>query len=428
METVDTVIVGGGQSGLAMSRCLMDRNVSNVVLERGRLVERWRSQRWDNLRLLTPNWMTRLPGNYKYNGDDMDGFMTAQEAVKLFEDYAASFNAPVLTETEVVEAERTKDGKIRIQTNEGGEFLARNLVIATGFCDKPRRPSFGKDIPPHVVQIDAAMFKHASQLPPGNVLIVGASASGCQIAEELLDYNDENDTDPEYFGEITISVGKHLRLPRSYRGKDIVHWLDAIGFFKSPGRQEEERGSPGPQLIGTPDHRDLDLGILQNRGLRLVGRAIGLKESHGLKVIEFEDDLQNQLSNADNKMLSVLRSIDKFIESNDEIDAPPACELPPVSCPNSPLLEICLSTGYQTVVWATGYRREYNWLKTSLPSLLDENGEVRHDNGVTPLEGVYILGMRFLRTKSSSFIDGVAADAEYLANQIVQRNSTLDKA
>ena len=430
VRQVNTVIVGGGQAGLAMSRCLMDRGVTDhIILERGRLVERWRSQRWDSLRLLTPNWQTRLPGNFCYHGDDPDGFMTAAETVQFFEEYASSFAAPILTGMEVVQAQLVVEEDqqlLRIQTSQKVDFMARNMVIATGFCDKPRIPAFARSIPADdVTQITANDYKRPSQLPSGNVLIVGASATGAQIAQELLDYNELH---PNIFPEITISVGNYTRAPRKYRGKDIVYWMDAIGFFQSSGQQDQERLAPAPQIIGTPEHSDLDLNILQQRGVRLVGRVCGLKTWNGMPILEFNDDLQQHLACADERLSLVLGKIDSYIEAN-AIRAPPATKNHPITIADPPLLEMCLQEGIQTILWATGFDREYPWLQTNnLSCLLDKNGEVLHEQGVTPQDGVYVLGMRFQRTKSSNLIDGVGPDAAFLADRIVERNSAVESS
>ncbi len=412
---VDTVIIGGGQAGLAMSRCLQDCRVSHIILERKRLAERWRSERWDSLRLLTPNWMTRLPGNYQYQGYDPDGYMTASETIKFFQEYADSFHAPIKTYTEVISVERSNDGEqLRVVTNRGTEYKARNVVIATGFCDQARVLDYAKHIPLNILQLDPSDYHRPSQLPPGNVLIVGASATGCQIAKELLDYNEQS-KEPQ-FGKIIMSVGRHTRLPRMYRGKDILFWLDAIGFFTSFVDASTERDSPGPQIIGTPLHADLDLSILQSRGVQLVGHASGVKHSDGGKTtITVENDLHETISVADAKLSMLLSKIDEYI-SQHEIDAPPSARLDPVPIPLHPPTELDLND-IRTLIWATGYVRNYPFLR-HLPTILDKDGDVRHNRGVTPEKGIYILGMRFEMTRSSSFIDGVGADANVIANHI----------
>jgi putative flavoprotein involved in K+ transport len=274
MKHTDTVIIGGGQAGLAMSRCLIERGVDHIVLERGRIGQRWRDERWDSLRLLSPNWMARLP-HYGYQGDDPDGFMTMPEFIRYLESYADSFEAPIQTGTTVERVERISADRLRIVTDHG-EWCARNLVIATGFCDAPRVPAFAKEISPEIEQVVPSDYRRPSQLPDGNVLIIGASATGAQIAEELN----------EAGREVTLAVGTHVRLPRRYRGRDILSWMVEMGAFRAPADPSEERLSPPPQLVGGPDNRNLDLGEMQNAGVRLVGRAT---EAEGDRMF-FADD------------------------------------------------------------------------------------------------------------------------------------------
>lgn len=409
MIQVNTVIIGGGQAGLAMSRSLLDRNIPRVILEQGRVAERWCSERWDSLRLLTPNWMTRLPGEFHYRGDDPDGFMTAAETLQFFQDYADSFDAPIQTHTKVVSVERSGDD-LCVTTSKGTEYKAQNVVIATGFCDKARVPEYAKSIPSTVVQLGPSDYHRPNQFPRGSsVLIVGASATGCQIAEELME--------SKRFDKIYLSVGRHTRLPRRYRGKDTLYWLDAIGFFDAPCEASKEREAPAPQIIGTPENVDLDLAILQSHGVELIGHAADVKKcSDGGATMAFANDLNETVSAADAKLLKLLEAIDQYIEK-EEIQAPLATSIDPVSVPSNVARGLDLREVH-TVIWATGYSREYPFLQQSLPSLLDENGDVRQDHGVTPEQGVYVLGMRFEMTRISNFIDGVGADAEVLADQI----------
>ena len=422
--TSDTVIVGGGQSGLAMSHCLQERGVDHVILEKGHLVERWRSERWDSLRLNTPNWMTRLPGDYKYRGEDPDGFMTAKETVGFFEDYAASFGAPVQTETEVVQVQRLDDNHFRVLTSKGTEWIACNLVVCTGFCDQPRMLAFAQSLSKEIVQVVPSEYKRARQIPPGKVLIIGASGTGCEIAEDLLDCH--NDDGSPRFGEITMAVGTHTRLPRRYRDRDILHWLFAIGAF-GPCDMSVVRNEPGPQIVGSPEHRDLDLGILQSRGVRLVGRATGLRTENGEQIVEFDDGLKERLTAAHDKMIGLLKKIDDYIDMKGIDVPPPSNAMPPVSCPQSPAFtELPLKKAkIRTIIWATGFRRDYPWLKSLNSKLLDENGEIVQDQGVTPERGLFVLGMRGQMTRISNFLDGVGPDAEIVAGKLMQQNKTV---
>lgn len=262
MKHTNTVIIGGGQAGLAMSHCLVARGIDNVILERGRIAERWRSERWDSLRLLSPNWMARLPG-YRYEGDEPDSFMTMPQFTRYLEAYASSFEAPVQSNTTVTSVERTDTGGFRVITDQG-EWRALNVVVATGFCDIPRVPAMAAHLSPKIRQVTAPEYRNPEGITPGNVLVVGASATGLQIADELRRAG----------REVTIAIGTHVRLPRRYRGKDILHWMVEIGAFEATADPASERLSPPPQLVGTVDNRRLDLATLQDSGVRLAGRVI----------------------------------------------------------------------------------------------------------------------------------------------------------
>ena len=404
MRNSDTVIIGGGQAGLAMSRCLHERGIEHVVLERGRIAERWRSERWDSLRLLSPNWMSRLP-HFRYEGDDPNGFMTMPEFIRHLEAYADSFDAPLQSGTNVEGVRRAGAG-FTVATSRG-TWRARNVVVATGFCDVPRVPDLAAGLSPEIQQIVPSDYRNPRQLPPGNVLVVGGSATGVQIAEELI--HDGR--------SVTVAVGSHVRLPRRYRGKDILHWMVAMGAFAAPGDPAEERKSPPPQLIGTPDNRDLDFGTLQMQGVRLVGHAI-----HGAgDRMTFADDLDESIAKADAGLEQMLAKIDDYIEANGEVDVPPAEPFRPIVAKSAPTELDLGQEGITSIVWATGYERRFPWLH--LP-VLDANGEIAHEKGVTPHPGLYVLGMRFQASKGSNLIDGVGADAETLAEHLTARNRT----
>jgi len=264
MKHTDIVIIGAGQAGLAMSRCLSARGIAHIVLERGRIGERWRSERWESLRLLTPNWMTRLPGG-GYDGPDPDGFMTMPETVRFLEGYAHSIAAPVESGVAVKSVKRSGDG-YRVVTD-AGEWMARGLVIATGHCDQPRIPLMASRLGRRILQVVPRDYRRPGQLPEGGVLVIGASASGIQLAEEIHASG----------RPVTLSIGHHTRLPRRYRGHDILWWLDRLGSLRKARTEvhphDTQREEPSLQLIGSPDHRSIDLALLQRKGVRLVGRA-----------------------------------------------------------------------------------------------------------------------------------------------------------
>jgi putative flavoprotein involved in K+ transport len=408
MKRTDTIVIGGGQAGLAMSRCLSDRAIDHVVLERGRVAERWRSERWDSLRLLTPNWQSRLPG-FRYQGPDPDGYMTMPEVVDYLEQYARSSAAPVECATNVLSVERA-DGTFRVTTDRG-EHRAPNVVIATGHCDLPLVPAMAARLPRDVAQIVPTRYRHPGQLPEGGVLVVGASATGVQLADEIQ----------ESGRPVTLAVGRHTRLPRLYRGKDILWWLDVMGIFDATVKDVYDvgisRDQPSLQLVGRPDHGSIDLAMLQDRGVRVVGRLAGVD---GCRV-SFDDDLLATAVAADAKLATLFSRIDRFVaEAGLEGEVGETVPFEPVwpALAEAPTTMDLHAAGIGTVLWATGFRRSYPWLKVPV---LDDQGEIRHQGGITPEPGLYALGLHFLRRRKSAFIDGVGLDARELTADIARR-------
>jgi len=404
MKRTGAVIIGGGQAGLAMSRCLCDRSVEHVVLERGRIGERWRSERWDSLRLLTPNWLSRLPG-WSYRGTDPDGFMTMPEVIDYLQGYAQSFRAPVEELTNVLSVVPDGDG-YRITTDQGA-WWSKNLVIATGHCDTPYVPPIARKLANDIIQLVPTRYRSPDHLPEGAVLVVGASASGIQMAEEIHASG----------RPVTVAVGRHTRLPRRYRGRDILWWLELMGLLDQTPADvydfEISREQPSLQLVGRPDHGTLDLPMLQRQGVRLTGRLLDL-QGHAVR---FADDLVGYTAAADAKLAVLLRRIDNFIAKkglDDEVDEP--APFVPFLWPSPWPEEINLQTeGIRTVVWATGFRRRYPWLKVPV---LDDRGEIVHRGGITAAPGLYVIGLQFLRHRKSAFIDGVGRDAAELAEHM----------
>lgn len=409
MNRVDTLVIGGGQAGLAMSRCLSDRSVDHVVLERGRVAERWRSERWDSLRLLTPNWQTRLPG-FRYEGPDPDGYMSMPELVTFLEHYAASFAAPVEAGTTVLAVESVGP-HFRIRTNRG-TWLAHNVVIATGYSDRPYVPPLARHLSPRIVQVVPTQYRNPEQLSPGGVLVVGASATGVQLAEEIHASG----------RPVTLAVGRHLRLPRTYRQRDILWWFDAMGVFDDTADGvfdvNKSRSQPSLQLVGRLDIRSLDVAMLRKRGVRVLGRLVGADRER----VSFDDDLIATTAASDVKLAQVLQRIDTFISRTaftGTVGPPERFEPTWPSALGVTERTIDLKAdGIDTVIWATGFRRRYPWLRAPV---FDERGEIRQRNGMTPLPGLYVLGMHFQRRRKSAFIDGVGDDAAFLADRIVWR-------
>jgi putative flavoprotein involved in K+ transport len=400
MSITHTLIIGAGQAGLAMSRCLTEAAVDHVVLERGHTAERWRSVAWDSLRLLTPNWATRLPG-WSYQGREPDGFMSANEVVDYLAGYARSFDAPVEEGVEVVALRRGDNGFV-VDTS-SGQWQAHNVVIATGWCDQPRVPHFAGHVPAGVAQVTPNTYRNPAGLPDGRVLVVGASATGVQIADELARAG----------RDVTLAVGRHSRVPRRYRGMDIWWWLERIGTFSRTIDEVDDaaraRSEGALQLIGRHDHRDVDLPALQRLGVRLAGRLSGIDGRH----LSFADDLVTTTAAADQRLDNLLARIEAHIAANGLGDELLPAGSPARLRPDEPLTSLDLSAdGIATIVWATGYRRPYPWLQVPV---IDGRGELIHRRGVTPVAGLYVLGQRFQHRRDSNFIDGVRHDAAFLA-------------
>ena len=403
MRTTNTLIIGGGQAGLALSHCLTTLGRDHLVLERGRVAERWRSERWDSLRLLTPNWMTRLPG-YSYEGPDQDGFMTAGEVVGFFEGYADSFDAPVREFTAVRRV--APCGDLFVVDTDDGPFLARNVVIATGWSDQAAVPAQAANVSSRIKQILPTHYKNPDDLPAGGVLVVGASSTGVQLAQEL-----------HLSGRpVTLAIGSHTRMPRSYRGMDSYWWLDLLGdldrTIDEVGDPVAARHEPSLQLVGSPEGSTLDLSTLQSIGVRLTGRLQAIDGGRAT----FASNVNAVVADTDRRMHRVLDRVDDAVERlslSTELLAP---DRPGRVAPVSPIESLDLhSAGITSIVWATGFRRQYDWV--DLP-ILDRRGEITQYRGVTPIPGAYVLGQRFQHYRSSNFIDGVGRDALAVAEHI----------
>jgi putative flavoprotein involved in K+ transport len=411
--TVDVVIIGAGHSGLAMGRCLAARSIEHVILERGEVANSWRTERWDSLRLLTPNWMSRLPG-YAYVGNDPDGYMRMDEVVDFVSAYAASIRAPVHTQTTVTRVERC-DAGYRVMTNRGA-WRCRAVVIASGAFNTPSVPAVAEHVPGDIDQVTAQRYRNPQQLAQGGVLIVGASATGLQLADEI-----HRSGRP-----VTIAVGEHVRLPRMYRGRDIQWWMLASGVLDQGLDEVDDiiraRRVPSPQLVGTPDHATLDLNALIHNGVRVVGRLAGIR---GRKA-QFSGSLRNVCALADLKMERLLDTIDAWVDANGlagEAGRKRSYEATKVS--KSPLTGLDLGSGeIRTIVWATGYRPDYAWLDVPV---LDRRAQIRHDGGIIDSPGMYVMGLPFLRRRKSSFIHGAEDDARDLSSHLaayLDRSST----
>jgi putative flavoprotein involved in K+ transport len=406
-ETVDTVIVGGGQAGLAVSYYLTQQGRPHVVLEQAAQAgAAWRNQRWDSFTFVTPNWMTQLPGAV-YAGPDPDGFLARPEIVAYFEHYVARYALPVRYETQVT-AVGPADRGYRVQTRQGG-YHANHVVMATVSFQQPRLPPAGAGLPPGLRQLHSGEYRNPQALPPGAVLIVGSGQSGCQIAEEL--YRSGR--------KVYLSIGRVGRLPRRYRGQDITRWLQLIGFFdrtvdQLPSPQAKFAGNP--QLSGAGGGRTLNLHRFVRDGVTLLGR---LREVQGSR-IQLAPDVSDNLAQVDKFERDVLKRVDDYIEK--AALAAPADSVPQLrdGYTATVLTELDLkAAGITSVIWATGYRFDYSLVK--LP-IFDADGYPAQRRGVTAYPGLYFVGLSWLSKFTSATLLGVGEDAAYGAAAIAAQS------
>jgi putative flavoprotein involved in K+ transport len=414
MDSIETLIVGGGQAGLALSYELTRAGREHVVLERARLVERWRSERWDSLTLLSPNWMTRLPG-WHYAGSDPDGFMHRDEVVGFYEAYAAAFAAPVQTEVNVTSVDvDTSRGDYLVATDRG-TWRARNVVVATGMFQQPRLPGWSSQLPPAIVQVHSSHYRNPYQLPPGAVLVAGSGASGFQIAEEL---NRQG-------RRVYFSLGRHERLPRRYRGHDVMWWLDQMGIFDQLAATPTDHwqhasaarsaSPPSPALTGVGGGHDLDPHRLAADGVALLGRTAGMNDG----VLSIAPDLTESLRAGDAGFLAWRQRIDGYIRANAiDVHAAPDPDLWPISsAEREPLNHVDIrAAAVSAIVWATGFRADFSWVHA--PVL--EDGRPVHYRGVTEAPGLFFLRIAPFYKRRATLIDGLDEDAGFLADQIVR--------
>ena len=411
VERVTTVVVGAGHAGLAASHFLSERSIDHVVLERGEVANSWRRERWDSLRLLTPNWQSRLPG-HRYDGPDPDGYMTMGEVVEFIEGFAKASDIPVRSNTRVTAVRRTDDGYA--VTTSRGEIRCRTLVIASGAFNRPAVPAFSEAVPVTVEQVTPFDYRNPDQLPDGRVLVVGASATGVQLAAEISGSG----------RPVTLSVGEHVRLPRTYRGRDVLWWMDASGVWDERHDALDDlnraRRLPSPQLVGTPERATLDLNTLTGMGVELVGRWATVRDGTAL----FSGGLRNVFSLADLKMRRLLDGFDAWARDGGyDAEVGPPERFEPTRVPVSARWQIDLHSGeIASIVWATGSRPDYSWLDVPV---VDDKGHLRHDGGVVDSPGLYALGLPVLRRRRSTFINGIEDDAreviDHLAGHLAGR-------
>lgn len=387
-----------------MSRCLADRSIDHVVLERGEVANSWRTERWDSLRLLTPNWQSRLPG-FGYEGEHPDAYRTMPEVIDFIGRYARVISAPVQTHTTVTSVRSADRGYL--VTTDRGDWLCRTVVLASGACNIARIPAVAEATPSAIAAFTPIQYRNPGQIEEGGVLVVGASATGTQIAYEI-----HRSGRP-----VTLAVGEHIRVPRMYRGKDLEWWMDAAGVlderYDAVDNIVRARRVPSLQLAGSPERMTLDLNALTSIGVKLVGRLAGINEGKA----QFSGSLRNQCALSDLKMGRLLDTIDEWASENGfdgEAEAPH--RLAPTEVDESPPLGLDLASGeIKTIIWATGFHPDYSWLHVPV---FDRKGQIRHDGGIVEAPGMYLMGLQFLRRRKSALIDGAGDDARDLSGHL----------
>lgn len=397
-ERVETVVVGGGQAGLAMSWHLARLGREHLVLERGRIAERWRSERWDSLVFQFPSAMMRLPG-YAYDGPDPEGFMPRDGVLGFIEEYARRTSPPIRCGVRVASITRAESGRLLVETD---AFTAEadNVVVATGPYQQPVVPAFAAALPPGVHQVTANRYRNPGELPPGNVLVVGSGSSGHQIAEELVQSG----------RRVYLSVGAHERVPRRYRGHDFGWWQETTGALD---RIADGAARRALLLTGAGGGHDADLRALAADGAILLGRLREIRDGR----LYFAADLAENLANGDAAYDRFVRSVDEYVErcGLDAPDAPePNRRIEPAVSAITRLDVRCIAS----VIWAVGYRYDFGWVRCPV---LGADGRPVHRRGVSAVPGVYFLGLSRLYKLKSAFLWGVGEDAAYLAERLVNR-------
>lgn len=405
-EKTDTLVVGAGQAGVAMSEHLSNNDIPHLVLERHRIAERWRSERWDSLVANGPAWHDRFPG-MEFADTGPDGFPSKEEVAAYFTAYADSFNAPIRTGVDVTEVTRNADGPgFRVQTSDG-VIEANNVVAATGPFQRPVMPPV---IPmdANITQIHSNTYKNPDQMPAGAVLVVGAGSSGTQIADELLRSGKQ----------VYLSVGPHDRPPRTYRGRDFVWWLGVLGKWDAEP-PVSNTAHVTIAVSGAHGGETVDFRRLAANGMTLMGMTQTFEDG----VLSFAPDLADNIAKGDANYLSMLEEADTYVTRNN-LDLPEEPEAhiigPDPDCVAHPILALDLAeAGITSVIWATGFAVDFSWLKVNA---FDEQGRPKHQRGISPERGIYFIGLPWLSQRGSSFIWGVWHDAKHLADHIaIQR-------
>lgn len=404
LETKNTIIIGGGQAGLAMSYFLSRQDREHIILEKNqRIAESWRG-RWDSFTLVTPNWQLKMPG-YPYQGDDPEGFLPRDEVVQYLEEYADMTDPPLRFGVEVTSVERLENEDAYVVRTSEGTYRAENVVVAVGTFQQPDIPGFSEDLSDGIHQLHSSGYRNPEALPDGGVMVVGSGQSGCQIAQELYQSG----------RQVHLCTGTAWPLPRRYRGKDSMWWLDQMGVTQQTVDELEdpaERFAANPQVSGKDGGQDINLHAFARDGVRLLGH---LEDAQGTKV-KMAPDLHQNLARGDKRAAQVIAGVDKFIRKTG-MDVPQD-EIPELEhgYEQEVITELDLETaGVRNILWATGFKWDYSWVK---PVSFDEFGYPLQQRGVTDCPGLYFMGLHWMHTLKSALFLGLGEDAEYVANHI----------
>lgn len=401
------IVVGGGQAGLAISYCLKQKGIDHIIFEKNHIGYSWQQKRWDTFCLVTPNWQCTLPG-YHYPGEDPDGFMGRDEIVEYIKDYAKSFDPPIKEGVEIFSVTKNNSQGLFEITSSIGKYTADQVVVATGNYHQAKIPRIAEKLASNVLQLHSSDYKNPEFLPKGEVLVVGSGQSGCQIAEDL-----------HLAGKkVHLCVGGAPRSPREYRGKDVVDWLDRLGYYNltidNHPDKENVRNKTNHYVTGRGGGHEIDLRTFATQGMQLYGSLKDVREDS----LEFKPNLKHNLDRADDVAESIKKTIDEYIDRN-KIDAPIESEYQPVWQPETEVFELDYKENNITsVIWCIGYKSNFSWV--DIP-VFDGKGYPSHDRGVTSVRGLYFLGLPWLYTWGSGRFSGISRDAEYLSEYIAKR-------
>ena len=408
----DVIVIGAGQAGLSMSFCLKEQGIDHIILEKENTVAHtWKTQRWDEFCLVTPNWQCQLPG-FHYQGNDPDGFMVKDEIIDYLNCYYESFKPNIHFNSPVVELKKIND-LFYLKTT-GAEFTASQVVLACGSYHRPNILPFANSMPKTVTHVHSSQYKNSESLPPGEVMVVGTGQSGCQIAEDL-----------HLKGrKVHLCVGSAPRVNRRYRGKDVVLWLEEMGYYQTTiDNHPDGKNAPhstNHYVTGRDGGRDLNLRIFAEQGMQLYGKLNHAKDG----ILSFSSDLKDNLDYADDVAKRIRDSIENYINENN-IDAPEDTNIHSNFLPDSPSILDLNNTKITTVIWATGFKMHFNWV--NMP-VFDGQGHPVHQRGITHVEGLYFLGLNWMHTWGSGRFFHVGNDAQYLCNNIKTQLSMYEAA